>query len=246
MLSGHSVCVVVPAHNEALRIAEVLKGLPHYVDRAVVVDDASDDGTSQKAAAVGDPRVEVLRNERNCGVGAAIAAGYRWAWEQRLDIAVVMAGDGQMDPEDLPKLLAPVVSGKADYVKGNRFLWPGVTGMMPPERLLGNLALSIMTRATSGYPDIMDAQCGYTALRLSLLERVKLDELFPRYGYPNDLLALLHTAGAKVAQVAVRPLYFSRTSGLKPLRMVVPLAGILLRSGVRRVVRERLQKRQQE
>lgn len=240
MYSGLSVCVVIPAHNEQQRLPQVLAGLPGLVDRAFVIDDGSTDLTADIAAGWADPRVVLVRHPRNRGVGASISTGYALALDQGLDVAVVMAGDGQMDPTDLPALLEPIARDTADYVKGNRFMWPGVAGVMPLERLLGNLALSWMTRATSGYSHIMDSQCGYTALRVALLALLPLHELVPRYGYPNDLLAMLHTVGARVAQVPVRPVYFSRTSGLNPLRVVLPLAGILARSGAKRLVRERL------
>ncbi len=239
MYAGLTLVIVIPAHNEETRLGQVLSGLPSFVDKAIVVDDGSEDLTADIAGSWPDPRVVLVRHEQNRGVGAAIATGYRVACDAGLDVAVVMAGDGQMDPQDLPTLLAPLVRNEADYVKGNRMMWPGVAKVMPPERLFGNLALSWMTRVTSGYGQIMDAQCGYTALRLSWVNRLPLHELVPRYGYPNDLLAMLHTEGARLAQVPVRPIYFSRTSGLSPLRCVLPLAGILFRSGTRRILRER-------
>lgn len=240
MYSGLSVCVVIPAHNEQQRLPQVLAGLPEAVDRAIVIDDGSTDSTAHIAASWEDPRVILIEHSQNRGVGASISTGYGLAFQEGFDVAVVMAGDGQMDPADLPTLLEPIARQTADYVKGNRFMWPGVARVMPLERLLGNLALSWMTRASSGYGHIMDSQCGYTALRVALLAALPLHELVPRYGYPNDLLAMLHTARARVAQVPVRPVYFSRTSGLSPLRVALPLAGILARSAARRLVRERL------
>jgi len=232
------VCAVVPAHNEAVRIASVVASMPPLIDHIVVVDDCSGDETAQQALSAGDPRTTLLQHKTNSGVGAAIRTGYLWAAEQGMDVAVVMAGDGQMDPEDLPSLLEPIAMGKADYVKGNRLVWPGVAEVMPPERLLGNLGLSLLTRATSGYTFIMDSQCGYTALLLSVLPRLNIHEMVPRYGYPNDLLALLHTAGARVEQVPVRPIYFSRTSGLRPFGSILPISKILARSALRRLSRE--------
>src|SRR5215472_6619856 len=148
MLWGVEVAVVVPAYEEAPRIARVLAAMPASVDHVVVVDDASLDGTSQHAAGVADERVRVLRHNENRGVGAAIATGYRRAAEvvsgPRAAL-VVMAGDGQMDPQDLPALVRPIAQGEAGYVKGNRFAWPGVSGIMPVERRLSGLALSWLT-----------------------------------------------------------------------------------------------------
>src|SRR5690606_33425907 len=125
---------------------------------------------------------EILSHHRNRGVGAAIISGYRRTLALGLDVAAVMAGDGQMDPADLAGLLDPIADGSCDYAKGNRFLHRDVWSVMPPTRLFGNIALSLVTRLTSGYRHIFDSQCGYTAIHRSALERLDLDAVFPRYG----------------------------------------------------------------
>src|SRR5215211_4558624 len=122
MLEGKTVAVVVPAYNEERLIAETLAGVPEFVDRILVVDDASTDATGEQARAAGDPRVEVVRHERNGGVGAAILTGYRRALEERVDVTAVMAADNQMDPEDLRMLALPVARGEVDYAKANRLI----------------------------------------------------------------------------------------------------------------------------
>ncbi|MGN6104055.1 MAG: glycosyltransferase family 2 protein, partial [Kofleriaceae bacterium] len=188
------IAVVIPAFNERLAITDTIGTIPGFVDHVLVVDDASlDDTAAQAEAAALDSanpgRVEVLRHATNRGVGGAIATGYRRALALGAEVAVVMAGDGQMDPEDLPALLEPIAAGTADYVKGNRFLHPAIWTTMPPVRIVGNVLLSAATRLTSGYHHVFDSQCGYTAIRRSALEQIELDELFPRYGYPNDLLS---------------------------------------------------------
>src|SRR5215472_5515489 len=166
MLWGVEVAIVIPAYDEGPRIGRVLRGMPPSVDHVVVVDDASLDETVQRAAAVADPRVHVVGHTINRGVGAAIATGYRRAAElvqgPRAAL-VVMAGDGQMDPADLPALVGPIARGDAGYVKGNRFVWPGATAVMPTVRRLGGGAFSWLTSQALGWP-ITDSQCGYTAL----------------------------------------------------------------------------------
>src|SRR5438105_1669760 len=135
MFRGHRVAVVVPAYNERDKIAATIRSIPGFVDHIVVVDDGSGDGTgaaARRAGRRGGGRVvEVVAHGRNRGVGAAVATGYERAVGLGADAVVVMAGDGQMDPADLPRLLAPVVSGAADYAKGNRFAWPGGWREMP-------------------------------------------------------------------------------------------------------------------
>jgi glycosyltransferase involved in cell wall biosynthesis len=122
MLEGKTVAVVVPAYNEEPLIETTVAGIPDFVDRVIVVDDASRDGTGERVRAVADGRVELIRHERNGGVGAAIVSGYRRALEDGIDVTCVMAGDNQMDPGDLARIVAPVARGEADYAKANRLV----------------------------------------------------------------------------------------------------------------------------
>jgi glycosyltransferase involved in cell wall biosynthesis len=238
------VAVVVPAFNERHKIVETVATIPAFVDHILVIDDASHDDTAGQAelAAVrrGDPAsVEVIRHTANRGVGSAITTGYRRALAIGADVAVVMAGDGQMDPADLPALLDPIAAGEADYAKGNRFLHPAIWAAMPASRIFGNVVLSAATRVTSGYRHVFDSQCGYTAIHRGALSAIQLDELFPRYGYPNDLLSRLHVAGMRVVDVAVRPIYGAAwRSGIHLGTALHPIPWVLLRSWGRRVAAE--------
>jgi hypothetical protein len=170
--------------------------VPGFVDHVIVVDDGSRDATaaiaqraSRRAAGRGGRPIEVIVHPENRGVGAAIATGYARALALGADVTAVMAGDGQMDPADLPGLLAPIVDGTADYAKGNRFAWPGGWRQMPPVRMAGNLVLSWLTRLASGYRQLTDSQCGYTVASRRALLAIGPARMFARYGYPNDLLA---------------------------------------------------------
>jgi len=239
MFRGRVVAVVIPARNEADKIAATIRSVPGFVDHVVVVDDGSSDATAAIARRVarrasgrtrGAARIQVVVHERNRGVGAAIATGYAHALAVGAHATAVMAGDGQMDPADLPRLLAPVVSGEADYAKGNRFAWPGGWRMMPPVRMLGSVVLSSLTRLASGYRHVGDSQCGYAAASARALVAIGSD-LFPRYGYPNDLLARLAAARLRVVDVPVRPVYGPDwRSGLRPLRVAPVIAGLLVRA----------------
>ena len=219
MLSGAQIFVVVPALDESKRIGAVLRGMPAFVDEIVVVDDGSRDGTADVARRFGadDPRVHVVSHAARRGVGAAIVTGYRRALAfdgGPRDAFVVMAGDGQMDPDDLPRLVEPLAEG-AGYVKGNRFAWPGVASVMPTARYLGGQVFSTLTTVAVGAP-VHDSQCGYTALARWACERMDLDAMWPGYGYPNDLLAMLARADVPFVEVPVRPVFAGEESKLRP------------------------------
>jgi glycosyltransferase involved in cell wall biosynthesis len=235
MLGDRTVAVVVPAYHEADKIAATIQSIPTFVDRVIVVDDGSRDDTAGIARGLGHPRLEMIVHAENCGVGAAIATGYARALALGIDATVVMAGDGQMDPADLPRVLAPVVDGSADYAKGNRLAWPGGWRQVPPVRLAGSVALSWLTRLASGYWHVFDSQCGYTAASRRALEVIAAAPMFARYGYPNDVLARLGAAGARVVDVPVRPVYGPAwRSGLRPAHVAWPITRLLARAIARR------------
>jgi glycosyltransferase involved in cell wall biosynthesis len=224
------VWVVVPAHDEEALIGRTLRGIPDFVDRVVVVDDASTDGTRDAVAACASPRVTLVSRAENGGVGAAIVDGYRRFLAEAPPRAAcaVMAGDAQMDPRDLPALLDALDSG-ASYVKGNRFAMPGTLRVMPVARIVGGAVLSRLTRLVTGFAHIGDSQCGYTVITREALERLDLAALYPRYGFPNDLLIKLARARVTVAVVPVRAIYADEESGLNPLLVGPRILGILWR-----------------
>jgi glycosyltransferase involved in cell wall biosynthesis len=244
MLEGKRVAVVVPAFDEERLLAGTIRGIPEIVDRIYVVDDASRDGTTSQAEAVGDPRVEVIRHERNAGVGAAIATGYRRALEEQIDVVCVMAADNQMDPGELQSLVEPVARGEVEYTKANRLVSGEAWNVIPRTRYLGNAVLSLLTKIASGYWHVADSQAGYTALSSSALQQLDLDGLYPRYGFPNDMLVHLNVQNARVRDVPSRPIYdVGEQSGIK-LRSVVPRISWLLlkafwwRMGQKYVIRD--------
>jgi len=231
MLEGKRVAVVVPAYDEERLVAETLRGIPELVDRIYVVDDASQDGTAAGAGAVGDDRVEVIPHERNSGVGAAIVTGYRRALEEGIDVICVMAADNQMDPEELPALAGPVARGEVEYAKANRLVSGEAWKVIPRTRYLGNAVLSLLTKIASGYWHVADSQAGYTAISRDALKALDLDELYPRYGFPNDMLVHLNVQNARVRDVPSRPIYdVGEESGIK-LPSVVPRISWLLFKG---------------
>ena len=224
------IVVVVPAYNEETQIARVFDLMPAFVDRIVVVDDASRDGTKDvvETYAARDSRIVLLRHERNSGVGAAIATGYKWVRDSKADVAVVMAGDGQMDPEDLPALLDPVVDGAVDYSKGNRLLRGEAYRVMPKARYFGNAVLSLLTKIASGYWHVADSQSGYTAINRKALLAIDWDAMYKRYGQPNDLLVRLNVESLRVRDVMVRPVYnIGERSGIRLPKVVFSISWLL-------------------
>ncbi|MBD0328667.1 MAG: glycosyltransferase family 2 protein [Thermoleophilia bacterium] len=228
MVEGKSVAVVVPAHQEEALVATTLAGIPDFVDRIFVVDDASTDETAARARASGDGRVEVLSHAANQGVGAAIVTGYKRALAEAIDVTCVMAADNQMPPDDLIRLVEPVARGEVDYAKANRLFTGEAWNVIPRTRYLGNAALSLLTKIASGYWHVADSQAGFTAIGRSVLARLDLDGLYRGYGFPNDLLVHLNVWSARVRDVPSRPVYgVGEQSGIR-IRKVVPRISWLL------------------
>jgi glycosyltransferase involved in cell wall biosynthesis len=231
MLDGKRVAVVVPAYDEEHLVVETIRGIPEFVDRIFVVDDASGDRTAAVTVDLADPRVQLTRHDRNQGVGAAIATGYRHALEEEIDVTCVMAGDNQMDPAELRELVEPVARGEVEYAKANRLVSGEAWKVIPRTRYLGNAVLSLLTKIASGYWHVADSQAGYTALSLAALRRLDLGALYPRYGFPNDMLVHLNVQNARVRDVPSRPIYdVGEQSGIK-LRSVVPRISWLIFKG---------------
>jgi glycosyltransferase involved in cell wall biosynthesis len=229
MLDGKTVAVVVPAYDEEKLLPETLAGIPAFVDRIYVVDDASRDATAERA--VTDHRVQLIRHETNKGVGAAILTGYRQAMADRVDVSCVMAADNQMDPDDLEAIARPVVDGDADYAKANRLVTGEAWQLIPHARYLGNAMLSLLTKIASGYWHVADSQSGFTAVSLATLMKLDLDRVYPRYGFPNDMLVHLNVVEARVRDVPSRPVYnVGEQSGIRYSRVIPAISWLLVKA----------------
>lgn len=222
-----TLAVVIPAYNTGERVAKVIATLPCEVDVVVVVDDASCDHTGEVLAGVTDERVEIVRHEKNRGVGGALVTGYLRALERGADMVAVMAGDAQMHPDDLTALCAPVARGEADYAKGDRLHHPSCRAVMPTVRWVGNIALTALTRVATGLWHISDSQCGYTVISRRALNTLDIAGMWTRYGYPNHLLGVLALYGLRVTDVVVRPVYADEKSGVRWRDAVVTIPKIL-------------------
>jgi glycosyltransferase involved in cell wall biosynthesis len=208
------IAVVIPAYRVTNHVADVIRGVPRWIKRIYVIDDACPDASGATAKAAGDPRVKVLRRDQNGGVGAAVKTGYRQALADGYDIVVKMDGDDQMDPAYLEALLKPIATGHADYTKGNRFRDLKALRQMPRVRLFGNSVLTFLVKAASGYWHMMDPTNGYTAINRDALERLELDRISDGYFFESDMLIRLNIAGAVVEDVSIPARYGDEESSL--------------------------------
>ena len=281
MLSNKTIAVIVPAYNEEEQIDRVLKTMPDFVDRIIVVDDCSRDKTSNvvkellKDEQVNDrsssipvlsqkvklkhynyadyivqeenrkeikyflpsnvensdednDRVILIKHAKRGGVGAAIARGYKWAKDHGIDCTAVMAGDGQMDPEELKSICSPVVDDDIDYVKGNRLIHSSSWLVIPKTRYLGNSVLTILTKMASGYWHVSDTQSGYTAISKRALNSIRIYRIYKSYGMPNDLLVKLNIAFCTIKEVKIKPVYHIGEKSKMNVLKVIPTVAFLL------------------
>ena len=244
MYRGHTVGVVIPAYNEEGFVGDTLRSVPEFVDRVYVVEDGSTDGTWQEirttAAANNDRRsdgdgpfsqvVVPIQHEQNRGVGGGIKTGYLRAREEDIELTAVMGADGQMEPEGLTELMDPIVEGRADYTKGNRFLGQTSRGDMPAFRFVGNATLGGITKIASGYWNIGDPQSGYTVISRRALEETAVEDMYEFYGYCNDLLVKLNVAGMRVVDVPRPIVYGDEESHIKYRTYIPKVSGMLLKN----------------
>ena len=233
MYKTKRIAVVVPAYNESNLISKVIETMPEVVDKILVVDDKSTDNTveivKKYVREMGD-RIQLIEHQENQGVGGAIATGYKECRNQEFDVTVVMAGDAQMNPDDLPDLIEPIIEDTADYTKGNRLFTGDAWNQIPKIRYLGNSVMSLLTKIASGYWNMADSQSGYTAVNLKVLKSIDWDKMYKKYGQPNDLLVRLNIFNFRVRDVPVSPVYnIGEKSGVKPIRMIPRLSWLLFK-----------------
>ena len=213
------VAVVIPAFRAAASIVDVVQRVGDEAVHIIVVDDACPEESGRTVQReVSDPRIDVIFNAKNLGVGGAMVTGYRRALELGADICVKLDADGQMDPALIPSLIAPVLAGNADYAKGNRFFHIRDVVEMPKVRLLGNAGLSFLNKMSSGYWNVFDPTNGFTAIHAVCLKNIELDKLDSGFFFESDLLFRLHLIEAVVGDVPMRAVYADETSNLSPLR----------------------------
>ncbi|GGA66986.1 hypothetical protein GCM10011521_01330 [Arenimonas soli] len=230
------IAVVVPCYRVVRHVLPLLAAIGPEVDRIYCVDDACPDGSGDHIQAGSrDPRVVVLRHGHNQGVGAATLTGYRQAIADGARVIVKIDGDGQMDPALLPAFVAPILAGEADYTKGNRFWDLDRVREMPLARRIGNLGLSFLAKASTGYWDIFDPTNGYTAIHADLAARLPMERIGRRYFFESDLLFHLNLQRACVVDVPMAARYGDQTSHLSPLRALFEFPLRHLGNSLRRI-----------
>jgi glycosyltransferase involved in cell wall biosynthesis len=212
--------------------------MPDFVDHIIIVDDASTDNTYEVAKGSKDARVTVISHDKNQGVGGAIMTGHMKMLELGDDIAVVMAGDAQMDPAYLPALLDPIIEEGYGFTKGNRFLTKDSLTGMPVYRVFGNIVLTFMTKFASGYWHIFDPQNGYTAISAGALHLLDFNKIHKRYPFENDLLINLNIFNIRVKDVSIPALYGDEQSHIKLHKVIPSLIVALVRGYNRRITQK--------
>ena len=214
--TSYAIATVIPAYRVEGDIQSVLQNLPAYIKHIIVVDDASPDSSADliTAAAKKDRRIILIRHTENQGVGGAMISGFRKAIELGAQIVIKIDGDGQMDPVHIPALVTPLIQGKADYVKGNRFRDFQSLQQMPFIRRIGNLGLSFLTKAATGYWSIFDPTNGFFAIRAELLAQLPLESIDKSYFFETSMLANLYLLGALVMDTPIPARYRNETSHL--------------------------------
>ncbi|MCC6300472.1 MAG: glycosyltransferase family 2 protein [Anaerolineales bacterium] len=212
----YNIAVVVPCYRVEREIQSVLQGIPKYVKRVIVVDDASPDSTSEIVAALAkkDKRIFLIRHEKNQGVGGALATGFRKALELGAQVVVKIDGDGQMDSSRMPELIAPLIHGEADYTKGNRFRDFVSLQRMPLIRRVGNMGLAFLSKAATGYWNLFDPTNGFVAIRSEVLAQLPLERIDKSYYFETSMLANLYLLGAVVKDVPMPARYQSEVSNM--------------------------------
>lgn len=237
-LDGVHVAVVIPAYRVETRIEEVISTLPAWVATVVVVDDASPDHTSDRVERIGNPRVRLIRHDRNQGVGGAMITGFREAIRAKADVVVKMDGDGQMDPAQLRRLLEPILRHEADLSKGNRYRRLASLHGMPLVRRIGNAGLTFLVKLASGHWKMFDPTNGYFAVRTDALRRLELSRLPRGYFFECGLLIELGLVRARVSDVPIPARYRGEESSLSVGAALVGFPARLLAGCVRRVLRQ--------
>jgi len=226
MFNNYKIGVVIPAYNEELLIADTIKSVPEFVSKIYVINDGSTDRTTEIIDSFSDPRIHHIHHEINQGVGAAIVSGYRQALADNIDVSVVMAGDNQMDPAQIIRLITPIIEDGADYAKGDRLAQP--IGMSLWRRI-GNRLLTWLTRIALGNWHISDPQNGYTAISRDALKKIGIDNIYPKYGYCNDLLIKLAAYKCKIIDVKMPARYGNEKSKIKYSRFIPSVSWLLIR-----------------
>jgi glycosyltransferase involved in cell wall biosynthesis len=232
------ISIVIPCYNVSKHIESVINGIPSEVLFIIVVNDCSSDSTQSKIEQIAgnNSKVHILNHSINQGVGGAMISGYKKSLELGADITIKMDGDGQMDPTNIKKLVQPLIEGKADFTKGNRFRDLKSLKAMPPVRRMGNLGLSFLIKAASGYWNIFDPTNGFTAIKNEVLSEINLSKLHKRYYFETSMIAELYFSNVVICDVPMKAKYGEEISGLSSIKTLFEFPPKLFVTFLRRLI----------
>lgn len=231
------ISIVIPCYNVASHIEEVIRTLPADISWIIVVNDCSKDDTEHIVLRLKQENQKIIyiRHAENQGVGGAMISGYKKSLELNSDITIKMDGDGQMDPIYIPDFLKPIIKDKADFTKGNRFRDFKALRAMPLSRRIGNLGLSFMIKASSGYWNIFDPTNGFTAIKKETLNNIDFNKIHKRYFFETSMLIELYYGNAVVQDIPIKARYGDEVSGLSRTKTLFEFPPRLLFAFIRRL-----------
>lgn len=233
-----TIAVVIPCYNVEAHISRVIRDMPETINHIIAVDDASQDNTYTVLQSLmkDEPRLIIIRHDKNQGVGGTMLTGYQKSIELDATYTIKMDGDDQMDKKYLPELIRPLRERKADFTKGNRFRDLKALRSMPAMRRFGNLGLSFLIKAASGYWNIFDPTNGYTAIRNEVLKNINLDKIHKRYFFETSMLCELYYAQAVIQDIPMKARYGDEISGLSVTRTLFEFPPKLFVAFLRRIL----------
>lgn len=238
MWKDTKITVIIPCYKVAEQIESTVASIPEWVDHVVLVNDCSPDNTIDvlNKLASKNHKIIVLSNPTNLGVGGAMITGFRHALKTEMDLVVKLDGDGQMNPDYLPALLQPLCDKSAEFTKGNRFNDFEALKRMPGSRRIGNLGLSFLIKAASGYWEVFDPSNGFIAITKETLQRVDLSKLANRYFFESSLLIELYYTGARIQDIPMPAIYGEEVSNLSVAKTLFGFPPKLLKALLRRIL----------
>lgn len=241
-LAQYNLVVIIPAYKVEKQIEETIKRVPKYIRHIIVVNDASPDNTAQITSRLQekDSRIMLINHTENQGVGGAMLSGFKKALELNAQITIKIDGDGQMSDYDLAPLLEPLIAGEADFAKGNRFRDFQALRAMPFIRQIGNMGLSFLVKAATGYWDCFDPTNGFVAIRYEALGILSFDRLHKRYFFETSLLGELYLADAVIKDVSYPAIYGNEVSNLSVVKTLIEFPPRLLMVLIRRILLKKL------
>lgn len=237
---NNSIAIVIPYYNAAKHIEQVLNKLPSFTDEVFIVDDR---GTQELPDSVSKPffkefKVTIVQNQINLGVGGASKNGFIQAMLCNHDIVIKVDADDQMDTSYIEKMIDFLINDKAEMVKGNRFIDTKALMKMPFVRRFGNLGLSFLTKAATGYWNNFDPTNGFFAVKATTLQLINFDKLSNRYFFETSLMSELYFVNARIKDISMPAIYGDEKSSMKVWKMPLLFAKKLTGLFFKRIIKQ--------